>query len=76
MNDVFSQLFMGLSAVFYAPTGCLPNPRTLITLPPTTATQGIAYDFYRISGDFNRAIDKVQNETQLEMDLKSERRAA
>jgi hypothetical protein len=76
MGDAFRQMFVGLSGVFYAPVGCLPRPRTLITLPPTSATQAIAYDFYRISGDFARSIDKIKNEKQLEMDLKSERRAA
>jgi hypothetical protein len=76
MDDAFRQMFIGLSAVFFAPANCLPRPRTLITLPPKSATAAIAFDFSRISGDFNRSIDKVKNEKQLEMDLKSERRTA
>lgn len=76
MDDAFRQMFIGLSAIFYAPANCLPRPRTLITLPPKSATQAIAHDFSRISGDFNRAIDKIENEKQLEMELTSERRAA
>jgi hypothetical protein len=69
-------MFIGLSAVFYAPADCLPRPRALITLPPKSATEAIAFDFSRISGDFHRSIDKIENEKQLEMELKSERRAA
>jgi hypothetical protein len=76
MDDAFRQMFIGLSAVFFSPANSLPRPRTLITLPPKSATEAIAFDFSRISGDLNIAIDKVKNEKQIEMDLKSERHAA
>jgi hypothetical protein len=70
MNDVFHQFFIGLSAIFYAPADCLPRPRKLITLPPKTATQAIAYDFYHIANDLTRSIEKVKNAKQLEMNFK------
>jgi hypothetical protein len=73
MIDAFHQMFIGLSAIFSAPTNCLPRPRMVITLPPVSATQAIAYDFSHISGDFNRSMDKVKNAKQLEMNLTSER---
>lgn len=70
MDDVLHHLFIGLSAIFYAPADCLPRPRMLITVPPKTATQAIAYDFYHISSDLTRSIEKVKNAKQLEMDFK------
>jgi hypothetical protein len=68
--EVIRQMLMGYASIFLAPANLMPRPSRRITLPPRSLTQGIAYDFYRISNDLNRAISKVEHEKQLELILK------
>ena len=49
----------------------MPEPSTRITLPPESATQAIAFDFSSISKDLMKAIDKIENRKQLELELRS-----
>ena len=71
MSEAIHQMFIGMGSMILAPFGKFPRPSFRITLPPESSTQAIAYDFSRIANDLNRSIDKVQNENQLELRLKS-----
>jgi hypothetical protein len=73
MSEAFRHMVLGLSAVFFAPSGCLSGPQASITIPPSSAQEALAFDFSRISSDLNRAVDKVQNQKQLEMEFTSDR---
>jgi hypothetical protein len=76
MSEALRQMIVGLSAVFFAPTGSLPAPSLSITLPPDSAQQGIGFDFRHVAKDLNRAIDQIENREQMEMDFTRERAEA
>ena len=76
MNDVIHQMLIGVGALILGPADALPAPGLRITLPPESATQGIAFDFYRLSADFRRSMERIEHAQQLELELKGERRAA
>ena len=71
MNDAFHQMFIGMGSMIIAPFGRFPRPAFRITLPPESSAQAIGFDFSRVANDLNRSIDKVQNEKQLELKLKT-----
>lgn len=71
MNDVFHQMFIGMGSMILAPFGKLPRPSFRITLPPESSAQAIGFDFSRVANDLHHSIDKVQNEKQLELKLKT-----
>lgn len=76
MNDVIHQMLIGVGALILGPANALPAPGLRITLPPEDASQGIAFDFYRLSADFGRAVERIEHANQLELELQGERRAA
>ena len=68
-------MLIGWGSILLAPSGHLPSPSLRITLPPENATQAIGFYFSHISRDFNRSVDKIRNQKQLELGLNCERPA-
>ena len=64
--DFLRQLAVGAGSIFLVPVGLLPRPQFTVTVPSGTATEAIAGDFARISGDLRRATKKVEEARQLE----------
>ena len=71
MKEILHQMLLGMGAILLGPSNAMPEPSTRITLPPESATQAIAFDFSSISKDLMKAIDKIENRKQLELELRS-----
>ena len=67
MNEAARQFFLGLGSIFFAPFGALPQPGLRITLPQDNATDAVAQDFARVSGDLLHSIERAEQAEQLEL---------
>ena len=67
MKENAHHFILGIGSIFFAPFGALPRPGLRITLPPDNASEAIAQDFARVSGDFLHTIDHAEQAEQMEL---------
>jgi hypothetical protein len=73
MFNVIRDILMGYGAIILAPSNHLEKPYLRITLPPKSASQAVGVYFSYASKDLHRAMEKVRNERQLELNLPNAR---